>query len=307
LLIVGPGWSDIVEHTRSRGIACVHIPFIAGHDQFANVYHCLDTYWVTSRIEGGPVPVLEAMSSGVPCITTPVGMAADLVRDGENGFVVPFNDADAVLRRTSDLLRDPNLRRGLGEAARRTILDGYQWRETTRSAWSLYKTAIDRFKARYPQSHTPPLIERPPVAPETGDTFEVPYLASFPRHLHSWIVAKEHFLFTDSLRFHKEHEIARKLDDRQEVFRNLTNLGWRAAAHDSLLSQGWDAFMDGDRSNAKAYAVRAIRRRPWGSGGWRLLFCCFLKPCPPTSSGVATAFEPPAAPSGDGRRPLTEK
>ena len=65
-----------------------------GVDAVAQAYYALDVCLVTSRDEGGPKAVLEAMATGIPLVTTRVGQAADLVRDGENGYLVEVGDAD---------------------------------------------------------------------------------------------------------------------------------------------------------------------------------------------------------------------
>ena len=52
---------------------------------------------VASRDEGGPRAVLEAMATGAPLVSTRVGQAADLVRDGENGWLVEVEDVEALV------------------------------------------------------------------------------------------------------------------------------------------------------------------------------------------------------------------
>ena len=75
-------------------------------------------FWLTSRWEGMPNVVLEAMASGVPVIATDVGGTGELVQDGVDGFVVAPNDADAFVRHSRDLLRDTAMRRRCAAAAR---------------------------------------------------------------------------------------------------------------------------------------------------------------------------------------------
>jgi glycosyltransferase involved in cell wall biosynthesis len=161
LLMIGPGWADVASGMRERGIRCRHIPFVHERDDLASIYRGLDVYWITSRIEGGPVPLLEAMSSGVCCVTTPVGMARDLVVDGENGMTVAFDDVEAFIARTEQLAREPGLRGRISQAARRTIVEGYTWEVASRPVWHLYKTAIDRFRAR-------PGVTKAPTMPDPG-------------------------------------------------------------------------------------------------------------------------------------------
>jgi glycosyltransferase involved in cell wall biosynthesis len=66
-------------------------------DAVAQAYDAIDVCLVTSRDEGGPRAVLESMATGVPLVSTRVGQAADLVRDGENGWLVDVGDVDAVV------------------------------------------------------------------------------------------------------------------------------------------------------------------------------------------------------------------
>ena len=75
-------------------------------------------FWLTSRWEGMPNVVLEAMASGVPVVATDVGGTRELVTDGVDGFVVPPNDVDAFVRHTHRLLRDATAGRDFSVATR---------------------------------------------------------------------------------------------------------------------------------------------------------------------------------------------
>ncbi len=65
-----------------------------------------------------PTVVLEAMAAGIPVVTTGMGGIADMVRDGEEGVVVPPSAPDALATAMSLLLSDPSLRQRLGQRAR---------------------------------------------------------------------------------------------------------------------------------------------------------------------------------------------
>jgi len=62
----------------------------------ADLYQVLDAYIVPSRQEGGPKGLLEGMASGVPVVTTRVGQAMDLVRHGENAWMVEPGDSEGL-------------------------------------------------------------------------------------------------------------------------------------------------------------------------------------------------------------------
>lgn len=148
VLVIGPGWESFSDSLRDSGVPCVWKPFIIGEEGFATMYHAMDAYGCTSTIEGGPVPVLEAMASGVCCLATAVGMVPELIRDGENGFVMPFDDAPAFAERTAALIADPVLRDGLGKAAVETIRAGYRWELSAGHATALYEQALRNFATR---------------------------------------------------------------------------------------------------------------------------------------------------------------
>jgi glycosyltransferase involved in cell wall biosynthesis len=76
-------------------------------------YHALDLYLVTSRNEGGPKSVLESMASGVPLVTTAVGMAPDVVLDGINGRLCSSFDPEAIAAIATELLDDDTCRADL--------------------------------------------------------------------------------------------------------------------------------------------------------------------------------------------------
>jgi len=80
-----------------------------------------DVFCLPSRSEGFSNALIEAMGSRLPCVATRVGGNAEALTEGVNGFLVENEDTDAMADRLLRLLRDPNLRRGMGQAARRTV------------------------------------------------------------------------------------------------------------------------------------------------------------------------------------------
>jgi glycosyltransferase involved in cell wall biosynthesis len=74
-----------------------------------------------SKTEGLPMVLIEAMQSGVPVVSVdcPYG-PADIIRNGENGFLVPMNDDDAFVDAVSTLIEDEALRKSMGIKAQET-------------------------------------------------------------------------------------------------------------------------------------------------------------------------------------------
>lgn len=148
VLIIGPGWKELVSTLKSSGVRVIWFPFIPDLEELAEMYRALDFYWVTARVEGGPVPLLEAMSSEVCCLTTPVGLAREIVRDGHNAVLAPFNNAEIFVERTSALAQDSAERSRIGRNARQTILAEMQVADKVSLVSEVYTKAFDNFAAR---------------------------------------------------------------------------------------------------------------------------------------------------------------
>lgn len=74
-----------------------------------------------------PTKVVEYMAHGVPVITTPLPLAAQLVEDTGCGLVVPFGDADTAAEAILSLWNDPERRRAMGKAGHQAALERFDW------------------------------------------------------------------------------------------------------------------------------------------------------------------------------------
>lgn len=93
--LTGPARGYVKAGLERLGVPYRHV-VLPSVDAVAKVYESIDVCLVTSRDEGGPRAVLEAMATGVPLVTTRVGQAADLVRHGENGWLTEVEDSEAI-------------------------------------------------------------------------------------------------------------------------------------------------------------------------------------------------------------------
>ena len=150
-LIIGPGWQALAKNIRQQGIPCTQAPYEITHERVAKYYQAMDLYWVTSRVEGGPVPLLEAMASGIPCISTPVGAALDLIKNQQNGFMVSFDSPKQFADLTSQLAGNRELGNKIGMEARKTILQERTWSQSQLKMLELYERAIKNFEAAHYQ------------------------------------------------------------------------------------------------------------------------------------------------------------
>lgn len=81
-----------------------------------------DIFVLTSNWEGLPLTIIEAMMTGLPVVASRVGGVAELVEDGVTGFLVPPGDLPSLAAVCQKLLKDPELRRKMGQAGREKAL-----------------------------------------------------------------------------------------------------------------------------------------------------------------------------------------
>ena len=98
VLLSGPARGYVKKRLDELRIPYVH-RFVERYPDIGGLYAALDAYVVTSRQEGGPKGVLEAMAAGVPLVSTRVGQVTEIVIDGENGWSTDVDDVDAIVDR----------------------------------------------------------------------------------------------------------------------------------------------------------------------------------------------------------------
>ncbi|MGE3818361.1 MAG: glycosyltransferase family 4 protein, partial [Isosphaeraceae bacterium] len=84
-----------------------------------------DLFLLPSVSEGLSNAVLEAMSCGLPVVSTSAGGMAEAVRDGVDGFVVPTRAPESLADRLGRLILDPALRREFAASGRARVLDAF--------------------------------------------------------------------------------------------------------------------------------------------------------------------------------------
>lgn len=125
-LIVGDGElrSGVESRAAELGISN-RVRLLGWRRDLATINAATDVFLLTSRNEGTPVALIEAMASGVPGVSTDVGGVKDVIPTRHVGRLAPFGDADALAAAITDLLSDDERRRATGEAARAHVLERY--------------------------------------------------------------------------------------------------------------------------------------------------------------------------------------
>ena len=95
VLLTGPARGYVKKGLESINVAYIH-SYLKNYGEIGKYFQALDLYLITSRQEGGPKAVLESMASGIPLVSTRVGQAMDLIKHGENGWLVEIEDAEGL-------------------------------------------------------------------------------------------------------------------------------------------------------------------------------------------------------------------
>lgn len=114
-----------------------------GADKYAWLNEA-DVFALPSHAEGLPMSLLEAMSVGLPVVTTPVGAIPSLIRAGHNGLIVPPGDVDALRDALEKLLRDPGLRDRLGKEGQQLVRAHYGVDRAAAKLSELYRRIAER-------------------------------------------------------------------------------------------------------------------------------------------------------------------
>jgi glycosyltransferase involved in cell wall biosynthesis len=117
VLLTGPARGYVRRGLERNEIPYEH-RFLRSRFELARAYHALDAYLVTSRQEGGPKAVFESLAAGVPFVTTRVGQAQEMLRDGDDALLADVDDAEALAAAVVRLHGDTALSAGLRRAGR---------------------------------------------------------------------------------------------------------------------------------------------------------------------------------------------
>jgi D-inositol-3-phosphate glycosyltransferase len=145
---LGPDLAGVRQAAEARGVAdAVVFRGAQPHGALPDYYAAADLTVVPSRYESFGLVAVEAMACGRPVVASRVGGLAYTVEDGENGFLVPYGDAEALAAALDRALGDEALRARLGAGALATARD-FGWDAVADRILALYGDLAARRFAR---------------------------------------------------------------------------------------------------------------------------------------------------------------
>ena len=143
-LIAGDGElrADLERRATALGIAD-RVRFLGWRRDLATIYAASDVFLLTSRNEGTPVALIEAMASGIPGVSTDVGGVRDVIVSADAGARVGDHSGDALAAQVTRYLADPDLRRQSGTRARAIVLDRFSLDRLVHDVGTLYRDLLE--------------------------------------------------------------------------------------------------------------------------------------------------------------------
>lgn len=142
-LIVGDGdLRQMLEEETARLGLQDQVIFTGLRRDVPRLLCALDLFVMSSRWEGLPIALLEAMACGVAPLSTAVGGVPDVIEDGVNGILVAVGDASAMATNLTALIEDSALRLRLGRQAQADVLRRYDVLRTAEAYDALYREAL---------------------------------------------------------------------------------------------------------------------------------------------------------------------
>jgi len=184
LSLVGAGPDEHALREAARDLVdqgLIRFHGVVSPDETAALLEAHDVYLLASEFEGMPNALIEAMSRGcVPIVTRVESGVPELIRDGENGFLVPVGDVHAFAERLRVLWHEPGLRGRMSASAFATVRDGpYSVDSMVESYRRLFDRAFNDARTdRFVRQQG--LLSPPPPEVEGVSLFpvELPHLAS---------------------------------------------------------------------------------------------------------------------------------
>ena len=135
--------SDLETLATSLGLESA-VCFLGVRHDIPRLLSLSDVYVNSSVFEGMSNTILEAMAAGKPIVASAVGGNAEIVRDGETGYLFPVGDEHLLAAHLLNLLRDSSLRKRMGQAARDEVERKHQISTMVNAYSSLYQELLAR-------------------------------------------------------------------------------------------------------------------------------------------------------------------
>jgi glycosyltransferase involved in cell wall biosynthesis len=135
---------DPPRGVRDRFPSVQWFGYISDRRQLDELYADASVFVLPTQFEAYGHVVVEAMGSGLPCVTTNVGALPELVDDGVTGLLVPPREPAALAEALIGLLSDPDRAERMGRAGQQKVVEQLTWRAVAERMAPYLEAAVDR-------------------------------------------------------------------------------------------------------------------------------------------------------------------
>ncbi len=151
------------------------VRFLGERNDIPQLLSLSDLFVLTSDREGFPNVLLEAMAARLPIVTTPAGETPELITEGANGFLVPFDDIQVLADRLVTLAQSPALRNRFGTQGRRIVEQRFSYPRLKNNLIHTYREIARQVKSSSALSSLDAHFPRyEPIAPGAGQDSPLP-------------------------------------------------------------------------------------------------------------------------------------
>lgn len=128
LTVAGQGPLEAELKHLAQALALRNVRFVGAINphEMSDLYDRHSVFLNSSFVDNQPLSVLEAMASGMPVVSTPVGDIPNMVEDGESGTLVPVGDPSAMAKAATLLLEQPERAVLMAQRAKQSLVQ-YDW------------------------------------------------------------------------------------------------------------------------------------------------------------------------------------
>lgn len=126
ILLSGPSRGYVKKRLSENNIP-FHHQFFKNSKSLNSFYNLIDFYFITSKIEGGPMQLLESFATKTPVISTKVGMSNDLINHLKNGYFIEDNIERIDINDLISYIGNKDLLKKVKESAYNTVIK-YDWK-----------------------------------------------------------------------------------------------------------------------------------------------------------------------------------
>lgn len=133
--------SSLEHQIRHLGLE-KHVVLAGFRPDVLSVLKAFDLFVMSSLTEGLGTSLLDAMACGKPIVATTAGGIPEVVQDGRTGVLVPPRDHDAMAAAIVKLLKDPSLRRRMGDAGLSRVNATFSAERMVAETLSVYEDVV---------------------------------------------------------------------------------------------------------------------------------------------------------------------